>query len=84
MLITVSMDPWITLVVLLNRTVGTRPMRMFAVSRKKLGQGRRRPAQPLEVLMRNAISSECGEDSSFSSVCVHADVTVEAGILGTD
>ncbi|CAE6957055.1 unnamed protein product, partial [Symbiodinium sp. KB8] len=35
------------------------------------------------VLMRNAISSECGEDSSFSSVCVHADVTVEAGMSDT-
>lgn len=35
------------------------------------------------VLMRNAISSECGEDSSFSSVSVHADVTVEAGMSDT-
>eukprot|EP00439_Symbiodinium_sp_Y106_P053566 s282_g7.t1 len=33
--------------------------------------------------MRNAISSECGEDSSFSSVSVHADVTVEAGMSDT-
>ncbi|CAE7181244.1 unnamed protein product, partial [Symbiodinium pilosum] len=35
------------------------------------------------VLMRNSISSECVEDSSFSSISVHADVTVEAGMTGS-